>query len=182
MTTTRLHTAEELFAMGSDAPYILIEGRLVDEMPCGFDSSEIAALIVAALVTFARPRKLGKVAGADGGFILSRNPDTVVAPDVAFVRAERLAALGAIGNVFLPLAPDLAVEVLSPSNRAGETARKVELYRKAGVPLIWVVDPERETVTVHTRGGEPITLRRGDALDGGDVLPGFALPLDDVFD
>jgi Uma2 family endonuclease len=182
MTTTRLHTAEELFALGSDAPYILIEGRLVDEMPCGNESSEIGALIVTYLTTFARPRHLGKVYGADGGFILQRNPDTVVAPDAAFVRAERLPPAGTLGNVFMPMAPDLAVEVLSPGNRAGETARKVELYRRAGVPLVWVIDPEKQTATVYAQGAAPITLTKSDALDGGDLLPGFSLVLAELFE
>ncbi len=176
-----LHTAEELLALGEDAPFILIEGRLVEEMPSGFRSTRIAALFVAYLVMYARPRKLGEVCGADGGFILQRDPDTVLSPDAAFIRADRLSPSDQAIVGFLPTYPDLAVEVLSPSNRAGEVARKVEIYSKAGVPLVWVIDPERETATVYAHGREPVTLARGDALDGGDVLPGFTLPLDDVF-
>lgn len=181
MTTTRLHTAEELLAMGSDAPYILIEGRLVEEMPCGNTSSKIGLIIGSALFVFVRPRKLGEVYGADGGFILQRDPDTVVAPDAAFVRAERLPPPGTLGNVFMPMPPDLAVEVLSPGNRAGETARKIELYRRAGVPLVWVIDPETETATVYAADAAPLRLGKNEALEGGALLPGFSLALAELF-
>ena len=180
MTTTRLHTADELLAMGEDAPYILIEGTLVEEMPSGNTSSEVGLAIGSELRAFVRPRRLGRAHGADGGFILQRNPDTVVAPDAAFIRAERLPPPEEMGNGFVPTYADLAVEVLSPSDRPGETARKVALYRKAGVPLVWVIDPERETATVHMQGREPVTIGRGARLDGADVLPGFALPLDEL--
>jgi Uma2 family endonuclease len=181
MTTTRLYTAEDLLAMGSEAPFILIEGRLIDEMPSGNTSSKIAARIVGRLFNAVDPPRGGEVYGADGGFILHRDPDTVIAPDAAFVRAERMPSAEAMGDGFVPVPPDLAVEVLSPSNRPGENARKVAIYRECGVPLVWYVDPFKQIVIVYAQNAEPRTLAIGDTLDGGDVLPGFALPLTELF-
>jgi Uma2 family endonuclease len=86
-----------------------------------------------------------------------------------------------MGDGFVPVPPDLAVEVLSPSNRPGENARKAAIYRECGVPLVWYVDPFKQIVIVYAQNAEPRTLAIGDTLDGGDVLPGFALPLTELF-
>lgn len=181
MTTTRLSTAEDLEALGPDAPYVLIDGRLVhEEMGSGGRSSELGGLIVTYLNTFVRPRRLGRVYAADGTFILRRNPDTAVMPDAAFLRTARLPPPEQEAR-FLPVAPDIAVEVLSPTDRPGETSRKVALYLATGVALVWVVNPETRSVTVHAPGRDPLTLTDADTLDGGDVLPGFTLPLAELF-
>lgn len=179
-TTTRLYTAEDLEAMGSDAPFILIDGRLVrEERASGRRASQIAGLILTELNNFVRPRGLGEVYGADGAFILRRDPDTVLVPDAAFVRADRLPAGDDRG--FVPVAPDLAIEVLSPSNRQRQIVRKVALYLATGSQLVWVIDPDAETVTVHERDAQPRTLGEADTLDGGRVLSGFMLPLARLF-
>ena len=180
MTQTRLYTAEDLEAMGSDAPYILIDGELVyEEMGSGGRSSELAGLMVTFLNMHVRPRRLGKIYGADGTFILRRDPDTLLVPDAAFVSTERIPPGDDRG--FVAVAPDLAVEVLSPSNRPTQIASKVALFIQYGTRLVWIVDPDGETVTVHAPDVEPRTLGKGDTLDGGDVLPGFALPLAELF-
>jgi Uma2 family endonuclease len=181
MTTTRLYTAEDLEALGSDAPYVLIDGRLVyEEMGSGGRSSELGGLIVSYLNAFARPHRLGKVYGADGTFILRRNPDTAVMPDAAFLLEAHVPPPEQAMR-FLPVAPDIAVEVLSPTDRAGATARKVALYLASGVPLVWQVNPAARTITVYAPDREPRTLTENDTLDGGEVLPGFALPLAELF-
>jgi Uma2 family endonuclease len=180
MTQTRLYTAEDLEAMGSDAPFILIDGELVyEEMGSGGRASRLAGLIVTYLNMHVLPRRLGNVYGADGSFILRRNPDTVLVPDAAFVSAERIPPGDDRG--FVPIAPDLAVEVLSPSNRPTEIARRVALFLQYGTQLVWVVDPDNDTITVHARGDERRRLGKGDTLDGGTLLSGFALPLAELF-
>jgi Uma2 family endonuclease len=101
-------------------------------------------------------------------------------PDIAFVRAER-APRGEARRHFPRLAPDLVVEVLSPSDRASEVVAKLELYQEAGVSLLWLVDPEKETVTVIAAGRPAAVLKSDDTLDGGDVLPGFTIPVAEIF-
>jgi len=120
------------------------------------------------------------VTGADGGYVLERCPDTVRAPDVAFVRAERVPTAEEQEH-FAELAPDLVVEVISPSDRMTDVEEKVEQYLALGVPLVWVFHPRRRTVTVRRPGREPLVLRDGDVVDGEEVLPGFRLPVADIF-
>jgi Uma2 family endonuclease len=180
MTTTRLYTAEDLEALGSDAPYVLIDGRLVyEEMGSGRRASRLALRLGARLAAVVDAGKLGEVYGADGTFVLRRGPDTVLVPDGAFVRADRLPPGDDRG--FLRVAPDIAIEVLSPSNRPAEIARKVGLYLAAGSSFVWIVDADARTVTVYAPDRGPRTLTENDTLDGGDVLPGFALPLAELF-
>jgi Uma2 family endonuclease len=181
MATTRLMTADDLLTLPDDGSrYELIEGALHHMSPGGFAASRIAMRIGGRLDAFADERKLGRVSGADGGYVFHRDPDTVLAPDVAFVRADRLPPehqqLG-----FLEVAPDLVVEVVSPGDRPGEIAAKVAFYLGAGVPLVWAIYPRLRQVHVHTAGAAPRVLREGDLLDGGEVLPGFQLPVTEIF-
>jgi Uma2 family endonuclease len=113
---------------------------------------------------------------ADGGYILSSNPYTVVSPDVGFHRGERSRDRG-----YYPLPPDFVIEVISPTDRKPDMAEKLALYTRAAVPLVWWVDPERETVTVYRLGQEPEIVEVDGVLDGGDVLPGFTLELQAIF-
>lgn len=180
MTQVRLTTADELYWMGSDARYILVHGRLIEEIPSGIESSQIGGLILTALNIYVRPRKLGQVFGEAAGFILSRDPDTVVAPDASFLLTAHLPP-SELRRKVSPRPPDLAVEVLSASDRRGDIQQKIELYREANVPLLWVIDPDARTATVYQPGRPPVLLREDDALDGADVLPGFTLPLAELF-
>jgi Uma2 family endonuclease len=181
MATTKLFTAEDLAAMGADAPYELDMGELVEVSPSFGDASAIAANIIAPLNFYVKRRKLGIVFSSDGGFFLTRNPDTVRSPDAAFVRKERIPP-GYRLRSFIPVAPDLAVEVLSSSNTHREIERKIALYLAAGTTLVWVAHPLRQTVEVVRPGVERRLLRSGDVLDGEDVLPGFRLPVAEIFD
>jgi Uma2 family endonuclease len=178
--TTKLYTADDLWQMPTDQPWELWEGVLRKVPGAGVEASDIAHWIGVHISLFVRPRRLGWVTGADGTYILSHDPYTVLVPDVAFVRWDRLP-----GRVrpqgYAPVAPDLAVEVRSPSDRPGEISRKLALYQRAGVPLVWWVDPARRGVTVHRLGQPAAELREGDELDGEDILPGFRLPVADIF-
>ncbi len=177
---TGLLTAQDLSRMPDDGRfYELVRGELVEVPPAKPGSSEIAVLISAALVNFVYPRRLGMVCGADGGFILHRNPDTVRAPDAAFIRADRMPT--GQQRDFYGESPDLAVEVLSPSDRRRKVLEKIEDYLSAGVRLVWLVDPRARRVTVCLPDRTTRSLGASDVLDGGDVLPGFELPLADLF-
>jgi Uma2 family endonuclease len=177
----RLLTADDLMRLPDDGyQYELEEGRLIRMPPAGPLASIIAFTIGRLVGNFVAQHRLGIVGGADFGMILARDPDTVRAPDVAFYRSERLPATG-IPSTYWELAPDLAVEVLSPSDRRGKVLRKVSEYLDAGTPLVWVVDPQRRTAVVYRPEGEPTIVGADGVLDGEDVLPGFTLALADVW-
>jgi Uma2 family endonuclease len=156
----------------------LVDGVLV-EKTMGFKESMLAALIINYLLTFVRPRGLGIVLGADGAVRLM--PGLVRIPDVSFFSWDRFPDRQLPKEKIPGLAPDLAVEVLSESNTPKEMDRKLQDYFAAGVLLVWYVDPEARTVEVFTAVDRSITLGEGQALDGGAVLPGFALPLAELF-
>ncbi len=142
--------------------------------------AQVQARIIVLLDEFARAHGAGQVL-CDGGFLLAREPDTVRGPDVSFVIRERWNAVTDRRRFFRG-APDLAVEVLSPSNRAGEIHAKVADYLAAGARLVWIVDPERRAVTVHRTLLAPRRLGAADVLDGDDVLPGLAIPVASIFE
>ncbi len=181
MATTRLLTAEDLEAMGSEYErYELYDGVLRETERMGGRHGEVQIEISGPLHAHVRANRLGRVYPSDTHFILSRDPDKVVIPDVAFVRADRLPPED-VREGFMPVAPDLAVEVVSPSNRMVEILEKIALYEQAGVPLIWLVQPRARAITVYASGRAPYTLRDGDILDGEDVIPGFRLPVAGIF-
>jgi len=147
--------------------------------PASGEHGGVVAELTGHLWSFIRPRNLGKLLGAETGFLISRNPDTVRAPDVAFVRAERLPK-GTVRG-FFQTPPDLAVEVLSPSDRAGDVLDKVHQWLEAGCRVVWVVDPERRTVTVY-EGPDRITTRTAaDELTCDELLPDFRLAVKEIF-
>jgi Uma2 family endonuclease len=136
--------------------------------------------IAARMHPFVRENKLGRVLAAETGFKLFTNPDTVRAPDVAFVRHERIP--DPLPRGFAPFAPDLAVEVLSPDDRPGEVLAKVADWLKAGTRLVWVVDPDRRLARVYRADGTESEMSETGALKGEEVLPGFECALLDVLD
>ena len=181
-TTSRpLMTAEELLALSiPDKCTELVRGRLIVREPPGYLHGDTAARILVAMGIHLNTFGGGRVLAAESGFTLFRNPDTVRAPDVAFIRTERLPAPGFDG--FVERSPDIAVEVLSPSDRAGKVREKVTDWITAGARLVWVVDPARRRARVHRCDGGEALLSAENALDGEDVLPGFRLPLSAIFD
>lgn len=156
----------------------LVDGVLV-EKTVGYQESFLAVVISSLTWTFVKERRLGIVLRSDGMAKLS--PGLIRIPDVSFIRWERHSDRVVPALPFVPFAPDLAVEVLSPSNTAKEMERKLEDYFGSGVRLVWYVDPAKRTAEVFTAVGRSVVLREGDTLDGGEVLPGFALPLAQLF-
>lgn len=180
MVATKLMTAEELETMPDDgSKYELVRGELILMRPTGFEHAEISFLLGTELNNFVRPRGLG-VVGGEGGFVLEQRPDTVRAPDVFFVRAERVPR-GEAAQHFVLEAPDLAIEVRSPSDTMRDLIAKADAYLAAGSSLVWVFDTRTRTVVVKTPDGQAVTLGIEDELDGGDVLPGFRLAVAAVF-
>lgn len=180
-TATRQITADELLRMPDDGfRYELIEGELRKMTPAGcehgFYSSEIAGL----MREHVRKKKLGFVFGAETGFRISRNPDTVLAPDASFVRAERIGAIG-ISKSFFPEAPALVVEVVSPGDTVEEVDDKMRRWITAGAELVWVIHPGSRRVTVYRSLTDVRVLTADDILEGGAVLPGFELRVGDLF-
>ncbi|MCC7106621.1 MAG: Uma2 family endonuclease [Chloroflexi bacterium] len=177
-----LVSAEDLLRLPDDGlRYELVRGELRTAPPAGFEHGRIAFLIGRSLGNFVQRERLGEVAGTDVGFILTTNPDTVRAPDVAFVRAERIRELRAPQTGYWPGAPDLAIEVISPNDLYTEVDEKVADLLEHGTRLVFVVNPRRHTVSVH-RPGQPVTiLAESDLLNGEDVVPGWSLPIADIF-
>ena len=180
MTSTKLWTVEELERTALDGRYELIDGALVEMPPSGDRASTTAVRLVIRLGNHVEARNLGRVYGADGGFVLFPDRQLVRVPDVAFVRSDRLPP-EATRDGFPRLAPDLAVEVVSPGDGAAEVLDKVEMYLKAGVRLVWVVEPRARTVAIHTPDRSVRLLTAGDELDGGEVLPDFRVAVAEPF-
>jgi Uma2 family endonuclease len=177
MVTTRNVTVEEFAAMPLEGVWELIDGEPVEMMATGGESGWTSGILFAELLNHVRSRELGWVFPPETGFVLFPDRDTVRSPDAAFVAGDRLERPP---KGFIPLAPDLAVEVLSPSDRMADALGKVAMYLEAGVRLVWLVDPERRTVSIFSQYTPPFMLRDGDTLSGGDVLPEFARPISEI--
>lgn len=172
-SSSRLVTADELLAMGSDFHGELVRGRLIEMAPAGWNHGSIAGEAFAVIHAFVKQHKLGKVFAAETGFILERDPDTVRAPDVAFVRAHRIPT-GGNRRGFFDGAPDLAVEVISSSDPPGAVAAKAQAWLDAGVTEVWVISPAEQNVTIYVGDGSPRVLNASEMLTGSRVLSGFA--------
>lgn len=176
-----LWTAEKLLALpDDDLLHEIIAGELIEMPPPSAKHGKYAMRLGGRMDAHASEHRLGTVFAAETGFILSRDPDTVLAPDIAFVRADRLPPEDEWEG-YLALAPDLVVEVISPSDTASRVLSKVLMYLDAGTQLVITLDPDRKAVVVYgpDRVGRILTV--ADTLDGGDVLPGFRLSLADLF-
>ena len=169
-------TADELLAMGGGRRE-LVGGRVVEMTPGGADHGETGVRVGAELLAYARAKNLGRVYGADTGFVLRRGPDTVRAPDAAFVRKERALRT----RKFFDGAPDLAVEVLSPGDTQAEIRERVADFLAAGTARVWVLDPASRTATVHWPDGTARHVAEGGWLDGEDLLPGLRIELAPLF-
>jgi len=167
-----LMTAEELLRLNlPNKRTELVRGVLVVREPAGYRHGDVAAQLLVAIANHVNANGLGRVFAAETGFTLTRRPDTVRAPDVAFISNERLPDPAPRG--FAELAPDLAVEVLSPDDRPGEVLAKVGDWLNAGARMVWVVDPVRVIARVYRADGSESILGATDALRGEDVLPEF---------
>lgn len=172
-----LLTAEELDRLTlADKRVELVRGQLVVREPAGYVHGDVVMRIGAAIHQHVDANALGRVFAAETGFTIARKPDTVRAPDVAFVRSDRLPSPPPRG--FAELAPDLAVEVLSPDDRPGDVLEKVGDWLNAGTPLVWVVDPGRRIARVYRADGSETHVDEDGFLQGEDVVPGFRIALE----
>jgi len=178
---TELMTADELFEMPHDGfRYELIEGELRRMSPAGHDHGRIGMELAVPLGHYIKSKRLGKVYLAETGFKLRSNPDTVRAPDIAFVRQERIEQAGSVTGYWNG-APDLAVEVTSPSDTVSEVEEKVTEWLDAGASMVWVISPKLKTVTVYRSLTDITILTEKDTLNGGEVVPGFQIPVNEIF-
>lgn len=181
-------TVDEFFQLPDEDGWRLelVDGVLVKMPSPGYQHGEIIGDLASELGHYVKSHRLGKILGAETGFLLSRpdDPDTVLGPDISFVRAEHVPARSAPDRKkYLRVPPDLAGEVASPDQYKPEMGAKARLYLSAGVRLVWVIWPASQTVDVWRSGSDvPVaTLSVGDALDGLDVVLGFSYPLTDLF-
>jgi|SRR5262245_25658560 len=167
-----LMTADELLNTHiPDKQVELVRGVLVVREPPGFVHGDVALRLAVRLANHVDQHGLGSVLAAETGFKLQSNPDTVRAPDVAFLRTERVPDPRPEG--YLATAPDLVVEVLSPGDRPGEVLAKVGDWLEAGARLVWVIDPRRRLARIYRQDGTEAVVLEHESLDGEDVVPGF---------
>lgn len=181
-TTTQASTAEALLRMPDDGfRYELIKGILRKMSPTGKKHGEVTMKIAAPLAQHVDANGLGKVYAAETGFKLASNPDTVRAPDVAFLSRKRAEDIGDI-ETFIPGAPDLAVEVLSPSDTFSEVEEKVFEWLEAGTRMVIVANSRKKTLTAYRSRTDIRVITENDILDCGDVVPGWKLQVKGLFD
>jgi Uma2 family endonuclease len=181
MSTVTLFTADQLLNMPDDGHrYELIAGELSKMSPAGWKHGWIAGRLHGWLAHYAETHNLGAVFEGETGFLLASDPDTVRAPDIAFIGRERLAAEEPT-EAFWPGAPDLAVEVVSPGDTVHEVDDKVKTWLDAGAKMVWVVDPKWRSVTVYRSSEQVKILTENEELSGEDVLEGFCRKVRDLF-
>lgn len=174
-TMLKLMTAEELLLLPDDGMQReLIRGVLTEDMPPGDEHGVLVAHIAWLLTNYSYENGRGRVRAGDSGFVLEHDPDTVRGPDVAWVSFDRLPT-PVVG--YADLAPDLVVEVKSPSNSYREMADRALMWLSHGTRMAVVADPARITLSVYRPGQPPLVLGEFDVFDGGDVLPGFSEPV-----
>src|SRR5712692_1059142 len=184
MTTKARLTAQDLWKLGEgDTRRELVNGEVVEMSPVGGVHGRVTGRVYRRLAEHVERHGSGEVLVGDVGFVLAlpHDRERVRAPDVAFVTTSRLPG-GRLPTGFLRGAPDLAVEVLSPSDTHGDVHQKVRDYLDAGARLVWVVAPEAKTATIYRADGSARLLREADHLDGEDILPGLSIPLAEVFE
>jgi Uma2 family endonuclease len=175
----RITTAQALLEAGDIGRCELVRGRLRVMTPASGMHGWVAARVAARLFRHVEATGCGVVLAAETGFLISRQPDSVRAPDAAFVAAGRAHLIPARGWVQGP--PDLAVEVLSPDDRPADVEEKVADWLSSGTRAVWLVDPASKTVAVRRIGEAPLLLRAADVLEGGELVPGLEIDVSDVF-
>ncbi len=174
-----LITGDELFAMGDIGPTELVKGEIITKMPTGHEHGFIESLIAFFLILFVREHDLGRVVTGEVGIYVERDPDTVRAADVAFISHDQYARVQSAS--YLDVAPELVVEIMSPSNTWSEVHEKPSEHFAIGVKIVWVVDPQLQQIHVFRALADVSLLTKEDTLTGEDVLPGFALALSELF-
>lgn len=179
-TSTTLLTADDLFNMPDKGmKHELVRGELKTMAPAGVEHGNVGGELFFRLRQHARQHELGMVLGPDTGFFLSRDPDHVRAPDVSFVEKTRIPQTPLVR--FFPGPPDLAAEIVSPSDTIDELQEKIEDYLTHGVRLVWVIYPRNRTAQIHRPGQSPEYIPADGTLKGEDLLPGFECKLAELF-
>ncbi|MCA8998412.1 MAG: Uma2 family endonuclease [Planctomycetaceae bacterium] len=177
----KIMTAEELLALRDDGMrHELVQGVLREMPPAGHEHGDIAYRVGLPFGPFVDEHNLGTIYAAETGFLISQDPDTVRAPDLAFVTRERCEKVQHRKGYF-PGPPDLAVEVVSPEDRLVDVEDKVADWLAAGCQMVLVVNPRNRTVKVHRSLKDQQVLTIDDVFDGGDLLPGFQFPIRQIF-
>ena len=180
-TTTQTTTADDLLRMPDDGfRYELVRGELRKMSPAGQKHGRIAMIVATQLANHVSANNLGAVYAAGTGFLLSSNPDTVRAPDVAFISQERLDKVGEVEG-YWPGSPDLAVEVISPSDTYAEVEEKVLEWLEAGARMVVVVNPRKRAVTVYRLLTDITVLTENDTLDGENIVRGWKMSVKEIF-
>ena len=180
-TLKKLFTAEDLLCLsGTGRRLELVKGKVYEMAPAGGRHGYAAMNFATFLNVHVQSNRLGRVFAAETGFIIQHDPDTVRAPDAAFVSHGLLNA-DEIPEGYIDLIPDLVVEVVSPNDHRREVREKVEEWLNAGVRLVWVLYPATRTAMVYRSLSDVTNLTEDDFLDGEDVVPGFSCRLGDVF-
>jgi len=182
MGITTFITADELLAMptGMGKRYELVQGELRVMSPSGWRHGNVVSNLHGKLVVHVGQHDLGMMFGAETGFRLAKDPDTVRAPDIAFIAKKNIPSV-LPHDGFWPGAPDLAVEVLSPSDRSGEVDEKIEAWLAAGCAAVWIVDPKLETVTIYLSRTDVKITTAGETLIGDPAVPGFSCRVEELF-
>jgi len=177
----KANTSKELMKLSGMGRYELIKGVIYKLSPSGKKHGFIVSKITNIVSNYVYENKLGITTGAETGYKLSSNPDTVRAPDMAFESNERLAQCGIIEG-YSTVMPDLVVEVNSPSDSHTRVIKKTQEWLKAGVKGVWVIDPDDEAVAVYNFSGQCRVFDGGDYLEGGNIIPGFKCRVSEIFD
>jgi Uma2 family endonuclease len=181
LTITKGVTADELLAMPDDGyRYELVKGELIRMSPTGHEHGFILMNLASPLYQYVKTNGLGVVTAADTGFVLERSPDTVLAPDISFLSSSKFSAAGPTAG-FWEGAPDLAVEVTSPSDRPKQVELKAKKWLASGTKLVWVINPKLRNVTVYRAPSNVTILSETDVLKGDDVVPGFQIKVAEIF-
>lgn len=177
---TKIITGEELYIEGAPGRVELVQGEIVSLSPTGRQHGVIEGHIYYALSQYNREQgSLGQVLVGEAGIYTQRNPDTVRGMDVAFISQARLAQVKS--ESFLDVAPELIVEIMSPSDRWVDVMTKLSEYFAIDVKMVWVVEPHSQQIYIYCSLTDVTILTGADQIDGGDLLPGFETPVASFF-
>lgn len=179
-TELKLLTAEDLWEIEEPGRFDLVRGELISMGPAGSEHGKLGMNIGSLLWVHVLETGTGTVFNSDTGFVLARDPDIALSPDIAYVSRDRMPSeTDYIG--FMPLAPDLAIEIVSPSNRSADVQAKVLEYLRAGTRLVLVIHPRPRTVTAYAPDHSAHVYREHDEIDLSEIVPGFRLRVADIF-
>jgi Uma2 family endonuclease len=180
MVATKLMTADDLLALGEDARVELVDGEPLAMSPTGPQHTLVVSDLVRSLILFSAAHPGFRVCVGEGGYLFGRNPDTVLAPDIAILSDVQIQSVNTSSDSFIPISPLLVIEGKSPSDRESVIARKLAIYLEAGVQEVWWVRPQEGQMSVHRPDQAPEIVAADQTFNSSDVLPGFSLSMTDL--